>query len=71
MAIGMAIDLCNKKKTNNAQTIKGTKREVFMFGSLVTYQCGEIATDVFLGGERRWYYTENEMPRETVQETGL
>lgn len=50
MATGMAIDLCNKKKTNNAQTIKGTKREVFMFGSLVTYQCGEIATDVFLGG---------------------
>lgn len=70
MAIGMAIDLCNKKKTNNAQTIKGTKREVFMFGSLVPYQCGEIATDVFLG-ERRWYYPENEMPGETVQETGL
>ncbi len=39
----------HKKKTNNAQTIKGTKREVFMFGSLVPYQCGEIATDVFWG----------------------
>ena len=68
MATGMAIDLCNKKKTNNAQTIKGTKREVFMFGSLIPYQCGEIATDVFWG-ERRWYYPENEMPGETVQET--
>lgn len=41
-----------------------------MFGSLVPYQCGEIAIDVF-GGERRWYYTENEMPGEMVQETGL
>ena len=70
MAIGMAIDLCNKKKTNNAQTIKGTKQEHFMFGSLVPYQCGEIAIDVFLG-ERRWYYPENEMPGEMVQETGL
>ncbi len=42
-----------------------------MFGSLVPYQCGEIAIDVFGGGERRWYYTENEMPGEMVQETGL
>ena len=25
MATGMAIDLCNKKKTNNAQTIKGNQ----------------------------------------------
>ena len=41
-----------------------------MFGSLVPYQCGEIATDVFWG-ERRWYYPENEMPGEMVQETGL
>ena len=34
------------EKTNNAQTIKGTKREVFMFGSLVTYQRGEAVVDV-------------------------
>ena len=38
-------------------------------GSLVTYQCGEIAADVL--GEGRWYYPENEMPGEAVQKTGL
>ena len=55
-------------KTNNAQTIKGNWQG--QAGSLVPYQCGEIAIDVFLG-ERRWYYPENEMPGEMVQETGL
>ena len=40
-----------------------------MSGSLVLYPCGEIAADVL--GEGRWYYPENEMPGEMVQETGL
>ena len=47
--------------------IKGNRQG--QAGSLVPYQCGEIAADVF--GEGRWYYPENEMPGETVQETGL
>ena len=35
MAIGMAIDLYNKKKTNNAQTIKGNQAEVEPYACLV------------------------------------
>lgn len=34
-------------KTNNTQTIKGNWQG--QAGSLVQYQCGEIATDVFWG----------------------
>lgn len=51
MVIGMAIDLCNKKKTNNAQTIKGTKREVFMFGSLCSISVRGDSNRCILGGE--------------------
>ena len=43
--------------------IKGNRQG--QAGSLVPYQCGEIAADVF--GEGRWYYPENEMPGEAVQ----
>ena len=47
--------------------IKGNRQG--QAGSLVPYQCGEIAADVL--GEGRWYYPENEMPGEAVQKTGL
>lgn len=57
----------NREKINKAQTIKGNRQR--QAGSLVTYQCGEIAADVL--GEGRWYYPENEMPGEAVQKTGL
>ena len=47
--------------------IKGNRQG--QAGSLVPYQCGEIAADVF--GEGRWYSPENEMPGEAVQKAGL
>ncbi len=48
--------------------IKGNRQG--QAGSLVTYQRGGDSNRCILG-ERRWYYPENEMPGETVQETGL
>lgn len=48
MATGMAIDLCNKKKTNNAQTIKGNQA-----GTLhVWFPCYIISTGRRLSVER-------------------
>ena len=38
----------SRRKTDNKQMIKGNRQG--QAGSLVTYQCGEIAIDVFLGG---------------------
>ena len=58
----------SKEKTNNAQTIKGNRQG--QAGSLFLYQCEEDSSRCILG-ERRGYYPENEMPRETVQKAGL
>ena len=51
MAIGMAIDLYNKKKTNNAQTIKGNQAEVEPYACLVPL--------LHISAGRRWWKPEN------------
>jgi len=60
----------SREKTNKAQTIKGNQAGTIH----VWFPCSISVrgdSNRCILGERRWYYTENEMPGEMVQETGL